>query len=176
MRLKVVVLSIAGSVLLSLGLLFLAGSAGMPRRLVLAAVFGASGALLIGLGVRAFRRWKMVAPDVLEDEILELARRQDGEVTMAEIEAALAWRFPSARGVIESLVGRGTCRRAVKSSRDYLVFPELQPRLTVRFCAYCDREFPVNEATETCPSCGGSVETRVVVRSLSDGESFAMDG
>lgn len=174
-RIRVVVFGLLGASFLLLGLLFLAGSAGMGRRLVIAAVFLLLGALISGLAVRTFRRWRLLDPEILRNEILGLAQRKNGEISMADIDAELGWRTTAAGPVVENLVAQGKCRRAIDKSADYLVFPELQPRLTVRFCEYCNAEYPISEETESCPNCGGTLDTRVAVRSLADGESFSMD-
>jgi hypothetical protein len=164
-----------GVLLILLGLLFLVGSAGQARRLAVAGVGLALGALATGLGVRAWRRAEALAPERLRADILELARERNGEVAESEVAAALGDRLSAARPVLDALLAGGDCQRRVTGDAVYLVFPAFQPRLMARACEYCGAELPIAEEVATCPKCGGAVTTRVVRRSLSAGEAFAMD-
>ena len=125
--------------------------------------------------MRAFRRAASLDPERLEADILELARRGNGEVAEAELAAALGDRLDAARPVLDRLLAAGTCRRQVKDGTAYLLFPALQPRLQIRRCEYCGAELPVVEQVTRCPACGGAVKVEVVQRSLAAGETFAMD-
>lgn len=174
-RLLGAVMTAAGVALVLLGLLFLVGSAGQARRLAVAAVGLALGAVVAGVGVRAFRRAAALDPDRLEAEILSLVRRGNGEVSEIELEAALGDRTEAGRRVLDRLLAAGTCRREVSGSTAYLLFPALQPRLQVRRCEYCGAELPAVERATRCPSCGGTVRAEVVRTSVASGEVFAMD-
>lgn len=164
-----------GVVLLLLGLLFLVGSAGKARRLVVAAISLAGGAVLTGLGVRFWRRAEAESPEQLRAEILALARERNGEVAQPEIAARLGDRFAAAQGVLDALATEGLCQRKSAGSVIHLVFPSLQPRLQRRVCEYCRAELPISEDVTTCPSCGGTVSTRVVRQSMAAGAVFGMD-
>jgi hypothetical protein len=164
-----------GVAMLLLGLLFLVGSAGQARRLAVAAVSLALGAVAAGLGVRTFRRAAALDPDRLEADILALARRGNGEVAETELAAILGDRFEAAQPVLDSLLAAGTCRRQVRAGTVYLLFPALQPRLQIRRCEYCGAELPVVDQVTRCPACGGAVKVEVVQRSLAAGEVYAMD-
>lgn len=174
-RLVGAALTLVGVALVLVGLLFLVGSAGQGRRLAVAAVSLALGAVSTGLGLRAFRRAASLDPERLETEVLSLARRGNGEVAEAEVQAILGDRLDAARPVLDRLLAAGTCRRQVKDGTAYLLFPALQPRLLLRRCEYCGAELPVVDQVTRCPSCGGAVKVEVVQRSLVAGETFAMD-
>lgn len=174
-RLVGALLTLVGVALVLLGLLFLVGSAGQARRLAVAAVSLALGAVATGVGVRTVRRAAALDPERLEAEILALARRGNGEVAETEVQAILGDRLDAARPVLDRLLAAGTCRRQVKGGTAYLLFPALQPRLQVRRCEYCGAELPVVDQVTRCPSCGGTVRAEVVQRSLAAGETFAMD-
>jgi len=167
--------AVFGLFLLMLGLLFLMGSAGMIRRVFIGLVLMALGAILIALAVRAFRRLAMLTPDKLQEDVLDLAARNNGEVAWNEIQASLGWRAPHTRPVIEEMMTKGSCRRAMKGAEIFYIFPELQPRLMVLYCEYCEAEYPISSDSDSCPNCGGPLVTRVAVRSLSEGEAFSMD-
>lgn len=174
-RLLGALLTAAGVGLVLLGLLFLVGSAGQGRRLAVAALGLALGAVAAGLGVRTFRRAAALDPERLEAEILALARRGSGEIAETELVAALGDRFEAAQPVLDRLLAAGTCRRQVKAGTVFLLFPALQPRLQVRRCEYCGAELPIVDQVTRCPACGGTVRAEVVQRSLAAGETFAMD-
>ncbi len=166
---------VVGTVLILFGLLFLVGSAGKARRLAVAGIALALGGVTAGLGGRAWNRAEELLPERLEAAILELAKREDGEVGQEEIEAHLGWRAPHAREVLDRMILDGTCRRVARSGTFHFVFPEIQPRLVLLVCSYCGAEHPLSSAIQTCPKCGGPVERKVVARSLAEGAVFAMD-
>jgi len=172
---KAAALAVAGVLLLLLGLLFLVGSAGEMRRLAVAGVSLALGALATGYGIRGWREADASSPEAIRAEILAVARREDGEVAHEEIAAALGRRAPAAAPVLDALILEGACRRTPRAGTFFYVFPELQPRLSVLRCTYCDAEYNLASKVEKCPSCGGPVATRVVSRGLAEGEVFHMD-
>ena len=174
-RLVGVLLTGLGVVLVLLGLLFLVASAGKPRRLAVAGVGLALGAVATGLGVRSWRRAEALTPERLRADILALAGARNGEVAENELAAALGDRLAAAGPVLDALLAGGTCSRRVAGGAVYLLFPELQPRLQARTCQYCGAELPIATEVATCPQCGGAITTHVVRRSLAAGEVFAMD-
>ena len=157
-----------------LGLLFLVGSGGLPHRFAVAVVGLLLGAVAVGWGLRVLRRARRRSPERLGAEILELARRRNGELSRADLVAALGERSRVAQPVIERMIGQRICLEQHKQGAVYYLFPELQPRLMVRRCAFCDAELPLAEQLAECPRCGGSVRTQVERRSLG-GDSYNMD-
>lgn len=164
-----------GILLLAFGLLFLLGSAGQVRRLVVAGVGLASGAVVIAYAAAAFREAAARSPERIRAEILALAKREDGEISREEIASALGNRFTAADPVLDALALEGVCRRIPRGGVFFYTFPDLQPRLTVLRCDYCSTERDLNSGFEKCPSCGGPMSPQVAVRSLGEGNVFAMD-
>lgn len=174
-RVSAIASNAAGLFLLLLGLLFLLGAAGQIRRVFIGLVFMGAGAILMGLGIRALKRLALITSEKLREDILELARRQDGEIAWKEVVAKLGWRAEHGLPVIEQMMREGSCRRRLRKSETFYIFPELQPRLMVLYCEYCKAEYPISSDQTSCPNCGGPLVTRVAVRSLSEGEFFGMD-
>ncbi len=169
------VLAFFGSCLILLGLLFVVGSDGQMRRLAIGCLGLTLGAVTAGLGVRMFKRADLESPEQLRAEILELARQRNGEISDSDVGAVLGRRRAPGMFVLETMVGEGVCRRAGHQGSTYFIFPHLQPRLMARYCQYCDAEFAISDESEDCPNCGGTLETRVAARSLSEGAIFNMD-
>jgi len=166
----------SGVLLVALGLLFLVGAGGHASRYAVAFVSMLAGAVLTGFGLRLHRRLEASSPEQLRAEILALARREDGELSGADVDAALGRRRAGAVAVIEDLVRAGTCRRESREGATFYVFESLLPRLVVKRCGYCDFEAPISEKTGECPKCGGALRTAVAAQSLSGGpELYGMD-
>ena len=174
-RTGAITLTLFGTSLILLGLLFLVGSGGQQRRLIVAGLGLGLGAIGTGFGVRAFKMADAASPEQLRAEILDLARKKNGEVGFNEISAALGRRINSGQRVLEDLVTEGVCRRGREEGREYYVFPEMQPRLMARYCQYCDAEFPISDEREDCPNCGGTLETKAAAHSVTEGSVFSMD-
>ncbi|HHQ47771.1 MAG TPA: hypothetical protein ENK19_02695 [Acidobacteria bacterium] len=174
-RLGAGLLVAVGTILVLFGLLFLVGSAGKGRRLAVAAVSLAFGGVTAGFGVRAWRRADELLPERLEAAILDLAKREDGEISREEIDAALGWRAPWAGPALDRLVLDGRCRRETRDGTSYFIFPEIRPRLFLLVCEYCGAEYPLSSNVTSCPACGGPVSRRVVSRSLAGKDTFSMD-
>ena len=163
-----------GICLLGLGLLFLMGAGGQGHRYLIGVVALALGSALVGLGVWIFKRSRSRSPEQMEAEILALAKREDGEVSLSEIAALLGDRFDRATPLLARLVELGVCQPQEKDNQPYYLFPHLQPRLMVIRCEFCQAELPLNEPVEQCPRCGGSVASKVESRAASD-DSYSMD-
>jgi len=175
MRARATLLTACGIALIALGLLFLIGAGGQMRRVAVGGIGLAIGAIATGVGLRNYKQADLWSPEQVRADIMESARRKNGELAFSDIEARLGRRIRVARPVLEQMQAEGLSRRTGASGSDYFVFPHLQPRLTVRFCKYCDAEFPITEENDSCPNCGGVLETQVASRSLSEGEVFSMD-
>ncbi|MCD4748764.1 MAG: hypothetical protein K8R59_05255 [Thermoanaerobaculales bacterium] len=165
----------AGVIFILFGLLFLVGSAGQVRRIATAGVCLVSGALVTGFGVRRFKEAEARSPERIRAEILDLAKREDGEISRAEIFSVLGKKSHAADPVLDALVLEGICSRMPRDGAFYFTFPDLQPRLTVLRCDYCSTEQDISSDLERCPGCGGPLSPQVVIRSLSDGSIFSMD-
>jgi len=174
-RLFSVLAVLVGVALVAFGLLFLVGAGGRLYRYVIAAVSLALGGVLVGVGVRLFKQAEAASPAQLRAEILELARREDGEVSEGEVLAALGRRAGGAPAVLQALVREGICERRLVKGATYYRFAQLQPRLMVLRCEYCNAELPLSEKVSECPNCGGTVKTQVESRALSSGDLYGMD-
>jgi hypothetical protein len=156
--LAVIVVGVAVG-LLGLGMLFLCAATQEPPRLLVAAPL-----LLVGAGLAAWsgitlRRLRDLDPENLSDRITQLARRGDGEVTLAQVVAELHAPDEAAIAALDLLERRGQARRerVGDDAREVYVFPGLKPSLVERRCPYCGAEFSVKEATYKCPNCGGDL-------------------
>jgi predicted RNA-binding Zn-ribbon protein involved in translation (DUF1610 family) len=165
----------AGVLLILLGLLFLVGAGGQTRRVVIGLVGLALGGVMAGSGVRLFKLADAESPEQLRAEILDLARRRNGEVAEDDLAAALGRRLDAARRVLDDLVRDGTCQQRNQGGSIFYIFKDLQPRLAHLVCDYCGAELPISADTDQCPSCGGTIKTRVARHGLSGDDYFAMD-
>lgn len=175
MKFRAALLGAFGVFLIAFGLLFLVGAGGQMRRVVIGCAGLGLGAVAVGFGVRNFKRADWWSPEQLRADILEAARHKNGELAMSDIEARLGRRVRVVEPVLERMGLDGVTERGHRDGERYYVFPHLQPRLMVRFCRYCDAEFPISEERNDCPNCGGVLETQVARRSISEGEVFSME-
>ena len=174
-RLLCVLGTLLGIGLVTLGLLFVLGADGKPARYLVALLLLGLGGLLIGLGVRLFRKIDRWLPEQLEQEILALARARNGELAEEEIRAALGERFEAGRAALIRMRARGTCREEAGRGTVFLLFPGLLPRLIVRRCEYCGQELPLNDDHASCPHCGGTQKTETEAVSLGKSDLYRMD-
>ncbi|MEW6368306.1 MAG: hypothetical protein AB1714_27055 [Acidobacteriota bacterium] len=174
-RIACILLVPVGIVSVALGLLFVVGAAGQAARYTVALLLLAAGAILIGVGLRLYKQAEAVSPERLRGEIMEVARRRNGEISWADVEAALGARARHATSVLDTMSAEGLCERLPRAGSWYYVFRDLQPRLAVRTCEYCGAEFRITDATTTCPSCGGQVKTRTEARSVGGADVYKMD-
>ena len=170
-----ILLTIVGIALGLVGLLFIVGSAGRGYRLAAAAVMLALGAVAIGLGIRLIKQADAASPERLRGELLALAKREDGELAEAEIAAALGDHAARVDEQLLAMTREGICQRRQSGGSTYYVFPELQPRLVVRRCEFCQAELPLDRDVNECPRCGGTVDTRRETRALSGDDVYSMD-
>ncbi len=170
-----VVLVVVGIGLVALGLLFLVGAGGEVHRFVIAAAGLALGGAAVGFGVRWFKQADRLAPDYIRAEIMELARRRNGEISEPDLMAILGRRWPHALEPLSKMLSAGTCRKRVVDDTDYYVFVDMQPRLTVRRCEFCSAELPLDGKLTSCPNCGGTLKTDVERLSLSKDDAYSMD-
>ncbi len=167
---------LVGVGLVALGLIFLLGAAGQGSRYAVAVVGLALGGVLAGLGVRLVKVAEAASPEQLRAEILAQARARNGEISEADVEAALGRRAVGAAAVLAGLEGDGRCsRHRSEDGAEYFVFAELQPRLMVRRCEYCRAELPLQQELAQCPNCGGTFKTDVESRSLAGEDLYEMD-
>lgn len=144
--------------LLTLGLLFLIASAARTERIFTAAGFIALGAVPLVWGILTLRRQAEISPEALSAGTVALARRQSGEVTVAQVQAE--FRIPAglAQETLDKLAASGQAQPEERSGRTVYIIRGLQQSLVTRRCPYCGSTFPVKEALRQCPNCGASLE------------------
>jgi len=170
-----VLLAVGGGLLFLLGLLFVIGAAGRGSRYGVGVAGLGAGAVLLGFGVRWFRAADADSPEQILAELLEAARRRNGELSELEIGAALGRRAALAAPLLERLVAERLCVRKASGSGTAYVFADLQPRLFVRRCQYCGAETSIVSQAIKCPRCGGSVGTAAERREVGDEGAYRMD-
>lgn len=166
-------LTLAGAAFFLLGLLFVVAG-GQVHRYFVGAVGLAAGAVLLGLGIRLFKQAEASSPDQVLAELLDLARRRNGELSEDEVFATLGSRAEVGRAVLARLVSARRCEARAADGGTFYVFKSLQPRLFVTRCEYCAAEVSIASEARKCPRCGGSLKTQVEARSVS-GAEYRMD-
>ncbi len=173
-RVAGILLVLFGVGLVLLGLMFLITGGKASRYLTAVAGLGLGG-VAVGVGVRLYKKADASSPAQIRAELLALAGRHNGELSEADVAGGLGRRATLAEAELSAMVQQGLCRREDKGGAAYYVFEEMQPRLMVRRCEFCKAELPLQEQVSECPNCGGTIETRVERRSLSEDDYYGMD-
>lgn len=158
-----------------LGLLFFIGSAGKAYRILTAAISLGMGAACLGFGVRFFKQANRLLPSYISEEIIELAKEKNGELSESDLMAMLGARWTHAAGPLQKMLSTGVCKKRLKKQVVYYVFEGMLPRLTIRRCEFCGAELPLDKSLTTCPNCGGTIKTEVESLSLGQSDVFSMD-
>ena len=153
-----IVAIIAAIPLLVLGVVFLIAAASGPGRFFVAVVLLLFGAALLAWGALTLRRLAEISPDALATGIVDLARRLEGEVTVAQVQAEFRISSEMALGALERLRGRGDCQREQRKDHDVYLFKSVMPAKAIKRCPYCGSEFAVKSAMRDCPNCGANLE------------------
>ena len=169
-----VLLCCTGGALLLLGLLFLVGAAGQGSRFAVALVALVAGAALLGFGIKWFRAADADSPEQVLADLLEAARKRNGEVSELDVGAALGRRAVLAAPLLDKLGAAKLCERRDKDGGRFWLFPDLQPRLFVKKCRFCGAESSIASQAPKCPRCGGDIADAVARRAVSDG-AYKMD-
>jgi hypothetical protein len=140
------------------GLLFLIASASQPIRILVALAFLAIGAFLLVVGLQRLRRLAEISPEALKTGAIELARRLDGELTVAQFRAEYRISQERATEVLEEMVAEGAAERQQRGGRVVYVVTGLLPAMVQKQCPYCGTELPVRTVLRKCPNCGGQLE------------------
>lgn len=167
-------LSVFGLVLAGLGAVFLIGSYGIASRLAAGGILGASGLALMVAGIILFRRGLRFSPAGIRNELLRLAKINNGELTAEAITGSLG--SSDAVGFqVAALVREGVAAERTRDNRRYYLFEDFQVRMLLKKCPYCGSDYPVRDVVEKCPSCGGDLK---VDRSMlaKGNDKFSMDG
>ena len=141
-----------------IGILFLIASVSQASRIVVALVFLAIGTALLVVGLRRLRRLAEISPEALKAGAIDLARRLDGELTVAQFRAEYRISEEQATQVLEEMVAEGAAERQQREQRVVYVVTGLLPAMVQKQCPYCGTELPVRAALRKCPNCGGQLE------------------
>ena len=143
---------------LALGLVFLCAATTEPSRLAVAVVLLLLGALGAGWSAYAYRTWSLVQPAALSARITDLAARNDGELSLAQVMSAFGVPASIAQAGMDELLNKGQCQREPRGADIVYIFPGLKEHKVVRKCVYCGSTFPVKQPLQKCPNCGGNLE------------------
>ena len=149
---------IASALALAVGILFLCAAISIPERWFLAIVLLILGAGGAGWSAFAYRRWASVQPGELAARITDLAAENDGELALSQIMSAFDVPASVATAALDELAQKGQCHREARGEQTLYVFPGLKEHKVVRKCVYCGSTFPVKQALQKCPNCGGNLE------------------
>jgi hypothetical protein len=152
-------LAVVASVpILTMGLIFLIATISQPSRILVAAALLVVGYVFINWGLLTLRRLNQISPEALATGIVELAKRLDGEVTAAQVQAEFSISTRKAIAALEEAVGRGDCERDRRDLYDVYVFKSVMPPKAIKRCPFCGSEFSIKSAVRECPNCGSSLE------------------
>ena len=149
---------LASSLFFIAGILFLIASVSQASRILVALVFLAIGTFLLVVGLRRLRRLAEISPDALKTGAIELARRLDGELTVAQFRAEYRISQEQAGEVLEEMVAEGAAKREQREERVVYVVTGLLPAMVQKRCPYCGAELPVRTPLRKCPNCGAPLE------------------
>lgn len=146
-----------GVVLCALGLLFLVGSGGRTHRYVIAFVCLSAGAMAQIGAVAMLKKIKAKSPQKVREDLLALASKQHGSLTIAELQAKMPGRSAIAIEIIEDMCRQGTCQMRMTGGVATYVFASLQAVVMIRRCQFCGFEAALSSDLTTCPKCGGAI-------------------
>ena len=157
-RIAYLIVFVVSALVLGLGLLFLCAATVEPSRFAIAAILIVLGALGAGWSAYSYRRWAGVQPGALSARITDLAASNAGEVSLAQVMSAFDVPASVAQAGVDELLNKGQCRREPRGDQIFFVFSGLKEQKVVRKCVYCGSTFPVKQALQKCPNCGGALE------------------
>lgn len=149
---------VVSALLLGLGILFACAASAAPARWPLAIVLFGVGVAGAGWSAFSYRKWADTQPAALAARITDLAAAQQGEVTLAQIMSAFDVTASVAQAGLVVLTNNGVCERDKHGEQEVFTFPGLKERKVERRCPFCGAAFPVKQALQKCPNCGGNLE------------------
>ncbi len=157
-RLVYFIIFFISTFVLGMGLLFLCAATEAPERIWLAIILLALGATGAGWSAYSYRKWLNMQPWQLATRVTSLAAQNDGELALSQVMSQYSVPAPVATAALDELVNKGQCRREARADAVVYVFPGLKERKMIRKCVYCGSTFPVKQALQKCPNCGGNLE------------------
>jgi hypothetical protein len=149
---------IASVPLLVLGLVFLIASMTNPARIFVALAFLVFGGALLIWGALRLRRAAEISPEALATGITDLARRLDGEATVAQVQSEFRIPQSMALQALEKLRGHGDAQRERRGDHDVYIFKSVMPAKATKRCPYCGAEYSIKSPIRECSNCGAAVE------------------
>jgi hypothetical protein len=144
--------------LLVLGVVFLIAAMTNPGRILVALAFLVFGGALLIAGAMSLRRAAEISPEALATGIVDLARRLDGEATVAQVQSEFRIPQSMALGALEKLRGGGDAQRERRGDHWVYIFKSVMPAKAIKRCPYCGTEYSIKSAIRECTNCGASVE------------------
>lgn len=148
----------AGVLFLAGGLIFLCAAVQNMARLPISLALLVIGGGLAGWAGTRWQRARRSSPGVLGERIVELAQKQDAEVTLAQVIGELNVSDDAARAALAHLEANELAYQDRREDRTFYIFPGLKESKVVRRCVYCGNEYSVREPLHKCPNCGGRLE------------------
>ncbi|CAN0487799.1 unnamed protein product [Phaeothamnion confervicola] len=100
-------------------------------------------------------------PKRLEPEVIKLAQKLRGRVSVADIVGATEVASFTAQQCLAALVQKKMCRPKPDGSTTIYIFENFLPVISIRLCPFCETEFPKSEEVN-CPNCGGAITVKQV--------------
>ncbi len=157
-RLFYFIVFFVSSFVLGLGVLFLCAAVAVPERMWLAIILLVFGGIGAGWSAFSYRKWLSLQPGALAARVTALAEENNGELALSQVMSAYGVPATAATTALDELVNKGQCRREARADQVVYVFSGLKEHKVVRKCVYCGSTFPVKQALQKCPNCGGNLE------------------
>lgn len=95
-------------------------------------------------------------PEWVIGEVIRLAQRRGGVVTVLLVMTELSVTEFMAAGVLDYMAGKKIClvERIDGTTTKRYIFPAFKARVEVRKCEYCGSVFKADEVKEKCSNCG----------------------
>ena len=100
-------------------------------------------------------------PKAIEAQVVQLAQKQRGKLSVADIIAALEVPQLTAQQCLTGMVQRKLCRPKQEGTATLYLFENFLAVREVRWCPFCETEFPKDDAPN-CPNCGGQITHKKV--------------
>jgi len=157
-RILYVVVYVIGVALVALAILFFIASSSNPSRVGTAVACGAAGIGAFFTGSILKRNSDTNNPILIDRDIITLAAKYDGRLTVDMAVSELEITRPQALESLDRLVDAGVARPEVNPTGQHYIFASVKPKRMIRRCIYCGREFPLAQPVTVCSYCGGTVK------------------
>ncbi len=156
-----------------MGLIFIIASGGSSSRLVPGIILIISGSLLGFLGGSILKTGFDLSPSQVINSILSLAKINNGYLKKEAIIAELG-TYPQVEKAMEKMLIDRTAVLDTSGQRPTYIFPDFLHEIVVKYCSYCNTEYPLRDPIQKCSQCGGSITLKKGRIERSD-QIFSMD-